>query len=527
MMQLANSFITMSGRIVLALLSGVLLCLPCLDDGWFLVGWIGLVPLLIASAGCSLRQSYFLGAITGTVFWAGVSYWLIDFTTNLKGYPPPFSTLIAAVFWLYAGQGFGLMLACYHWLHQQIRLSEVFLFPVIFVAIFSLYPILFHFRLGEGQTSFILALQGADLVGAHGIDFMMVLCSAVLFRVIKQRTLQADGILAGVLLSAWFAYGYHSLNQWDTAIRTWPSKRIGIVQPNDQPSIEIPPPEPGYSRALPPEMAMTARLAAAGAQFVVWPEARYKGYFEQRAVQDAYAYSVSQHGAAVLFHDLERRQQAGRYLQHNAAVLLDESGQQHGIYRKMKLFAFGEYTPLVGELPWVRERVASYFGDFLADLTPGSAHESWSVAGMRVVPKICYESAFPEFIAQAIEAEPVGAVVVILSQDGWFGESRQPYQHLWQSAVRAVENRVPVVHAINNGPSGVILPSGRYAFQSEPFVRGEYLVDLPYSEASGGSFYSRYPYLFIASVYVVFGLFVLLSLLAHRRAGRTAPAAEY
>src|SRR5690606_41531313 len=58
--------------------------------------------------------------------------------------------------------------------------------------------------------------------------------------------------------------------------------------------------------------------------------------------------------------------------------------------------------------------------------------------------KICYESAFPEFMAGAIGADAPGKVIVILSQDSWFGRSRQPYQHLWQSALRAVENRVPV-----------------------------------------------------------------------------------
>lgn len=522
-----HPYLARLGRVALALLSGLLLGLSCLDADWYLAGWLGFLPLLFAIEGGSLRHSYWLGAIAGVAFWAGVSYWLADFTANLKGYPPPLNFLIAGLFWLYAGQGFGLAVLLYQWLRQQLSRGQSFLLPLVFVSVFSLYPTLFSLRLSEGQTGFPLALQGADLVGAYGADFMLVLTSAALFAGIKRRGAQREVLLAAGLLAVWFGYGYVALERWDAAVAAWPGKRIGIVQPNDRPSIGIPPPAPGYSRALPPELEMTARLAAAGAQLVIWPEARYKGYFDQPAVRDAYEHSIGQHGAAVLFHDLERRQEASRWLQHNAAVLLDVEGQHQGTYRKMKLFAFGEYTPLVGELPWVRQQVESYFGDFLADLTPGTAQESWTVAGMRIVPKICYESAFPAFMADGIGADAAGKVVVLLSQDGWFGESRQPYQHLWQSALRAVENRVPVVHVINNGPSGVVLPSGRIAFQSQPFVRSEQVVELPYSAASGGSFYSRHPRLFLGAVYAVLGVLVLMRLLAYRRREQVVAAVEY
>lgn len=516
----------MVSRAVLALLSGLLLGLSTLDSRLYLTGWIGFLPLLLALEGRSLRQSYLLGMLTGIVFWAAASYWLADFIVNLKGYPRLPSTLLAALFWVYAGQGFGLVALAYQWLRQWLRTGQVFILPLAFVAGFSLYPVLFRFRLGEAQTGFPLALQGADLVGAYGIDFMLALASAVLFFCWRRRGVGPWELLALGLLSGWFGYGALALHRWDAAIAEWPHKRIGIVQPNDPPSIDIPPPEPGYSRALPPELEMTGRLAAAGAELVVWPEARYKGYFDQRAVRDAYEYSIGKHGVPLLFHDLERRQEAGRWRQYNAAALLDATGRLQSTYHKVKLFAFGEYTPLVGELPLVRKWVRGYFGDFLADITPGEGHEVWPAAGMRLVPKICYESAFPEFMAGAIGADAAGKVIVILSQDGWFGRSRQPYQHLWQSALRAVENRVPVVHAINGGPSGVILPSGRIAFQSRPFVRGEHLVAVPYAESSGGSFYARHPYLFITVIYALFGGLLLWSLLAWRREARLAAPAR-
>lgn len=60
-----------------------------------------------------------------------------------------------------------------------------------------------------------------------------------------------------------------------------------------------------------------------------------------------------------------------------------------------------------------------------------------------------------------------GTVLIGLSSNGWFGDTVQPYQHVNASILRAVENRLPFVHVLNNGPSVVVLPNGRVVFQSQ------------------------------------------------------------
>ena len=52
-------------------------------------------------------------------------------------------------------------------------------------------------------------------------------------------------------------------------------------------------------------------------------------------------------------------------------------------------------------------------------------------------------------------------MIVNVTNDGWFGRSPGPYQHLRQTQLRAVEAGRPLVRAANNGLSAVIDSRGR------------------------------------------------------------------
>jgi apolipoprotein N-acyltransferase len=74
------------------------------------------------------------------------------------------------------------------------------------------------------------------------------------------------------------------------------------------------------------------------------------------------------------------------------------------------------------------------------------------------LPLVCYEIIFPGDVAPP---GPRAGWIVNVTNDGWFGISTGPYQHLQQARVRAIEQGLPLARAANTGVSAVVDPVGR------------------------------------------------------------------
>jgi apolipoprotein N-acyltransferase len=542
-----SSSLSFSLLVLLSALSGVLLSIPFLSPQHYAIAWVGFIPLLIAIESAGILKSYYLGAIAGLTFTVSVSYWMIDFLMLSKGYGIIVSTLFASIFWLYCAQLFALITLLFNTIKQHINVHEYLLFPLIVVSTFALYPMIFTSHLGESQSQFLIAIQATEFIGVYGLDGIIALVNIIIFRFSLQfLTIQSSfssplrthqnrwplGV-ALLLLASWFYYGWSSNLAWEKRIEKWDTVRIGLVQPNEIPSLEKQVLTPGYSRAFPPEMAMTQRLASTGAEIVIWPEAKYKSYLDHPAIAEAYHSEISALNTHLIFQDIEQVQDVLNppiKQQYNTAVMLSEQGKMIGQYQKMKRIAFGEYVPFASDVPILKYWVEDFLGSFLNEMEKGESHQVFSSKlknsmskenTLNIIPLICYETIFPKFVAEAVsdatKKVPTADIFVALSSDGWFGSTHQPYQHVNASILRAVENRLPLVHVLNNGPSIVAMPNGKVIFQSEMNHAGGYIVDVPYGKDSRGSFFSHSPLLFIYSVYGLMLFICLMAVLKTRR----------
>jgi apolipoprotein N-acyltransferase len=138
----------------------------------------------------------------------------------------------------------------------------------------------------------------------------------------------------------------------------------------------------------------------------------------------------------------------------NSALLLASDGRVLGRYDKQHLLAFGEYIPLQRYLPFLR-----HISPTISNLTPGAGGIVTLPNGVSLGPLICYEDIIPHLARQAVQQ---GAQVLVnLTNDVWFGDTRAPYQHRALAAWRAVENRVYLVRVTNTGLTSIIDALGR------------------------------------------------------------------
>ena len=141
---------------------------------------------------------------------------------------------------------------------------------------------------------------------------------------------------------------------------------------------------------------------------------------------------------------------------YNSIYVIDLNGSVLSVYDKVHLVPFGEYLPFQSFLERLGFRqLTKVRGGFI----PGDRRRNLAVPrAPNAVPLVCYEVIFP---GETVPGGDRAGWMLNLTNDGWFGASPGPYQHLQQARLRAIEEGLPLVRAANTGISAVVDPLGR------------------------------------------------------------------
>lgn len=359
-------------------------------------------------------------------------------------------------------------------------------------------------------------LQVATVTGIYGLSFVTVASGAVAAWVVlgtkKPATLVlrlaiAIGIALAILVPT--QVGVQSVRLRE------PEHVAYLVQANFPEAPEYP---RNWMDLHAGEMGELERISVEAAKkqpgLIVWPEVPAPFYFLDPKFAARAERVARNSGSFFLAGVVEWRPGAdNRLLPYNSAVLLDPAGKRVFQYDKIHLVPFGEYVPLRRVLRFAEHLVAEV-GDYQAGTTcnTGELPDEPAPWEMRTPQRprkfgvfICYEAIFAgevrRFVANGAE------LLINLSNDGWYGRSAAPEQHLAMARVRAVENRRWLLRATNNGYTVAIDPYGREAARMPPDIRG--VLRAPYSFRSGRTMYARWGNWF-AWVCVVAGAGLLL-----------------
>ena len=403
----------------------------------------------------SWRRAFLLGWFAGAIFFGITCSW---FAYSVGAFVGPFAPLIVLVPALLEGFFFGLAGAA---AAVAVARAPVALAPLAcaasFVAFEWLRSIGFFgmpfMQLGYTQAGTPLRVFAA-YVGTYGVTFVVVAIGAYLADAIARRTLRsivpAYAAIAVALIAAWVF--------WPARHAPPPTMRVAAIQGNIEQAIKWVPGSVklGVDRYL----AQTRAVAAFHPQLVVWPETVIPEVLNHDPATLARLRALARRMHATLVVGAQELRGGGLY---NALYILGPSGGLRGIYEKRQLVPFAEAFPAQQALSWL-----PYVSELGGVFSSGTVDAVYTAGALRFAPLICWESTFAD-LAHA-QVRDGAQLLVVSTDDAWFGNTAGPYMHAQISQLRAIENGMWVVRAAATGVTGIISPTGDYV-QSAPFER--------------------------------------------------------
>jgi apolipoprotein N-acyltransferase len=346
---------------------------------------------------------------------------------------------------------------------------------------------------GYALTEPLALAQTASLIGLWGLTFLAVAIFASPAVLIDGRSRARRPWIAPamalLLLVAMGIYGAVRLASQPTKLVE--NVKLRIMQPNLQQDVRF-----NYSaKAAVMQKYLTLSDRATGPQstgirdatILIWPESAFPFFLARESDAMAQIAGLLPKGTilitgAVRAPDLPPGTRVTRA--YNSIYVIDHDGSILSVYDKLHLVPFGEYLPfqdLMEKLGFVQ--LTKVQGGFI----PGDRRRTLELPNApRVLPLICYEAIFPGDVAPRDDRP---GWIVNLTNDGWFGISTGPYQHLQQTRLRAIEQGLPIVRAANTGISAVIDPLGRIVARLDLGVEG--VLDSRLPTAIPPTFYAR------------------------------------
>ena len=524
---------------VFAVLSGALQILPFPIAGpvplWRTAFcWIALLPLLAAvtahdaeGGALRLRDSAALGYVCGVTWYLGNCYWIYQTMYLYGGIAKPAAAGILLLFCFYLGLYhalFGLIVGAAHRAPLLRKFdgmrAALIVSPFAWVAVELARARITGLpwdQLGITQVDNPLLTRLAPVTGVYGISFVIAAVNALWLLPISVRerrhtrtVLTSLGVALVVCYVVFLRHLLPPVHEGREAVATLIQENLEVGAANTGPQmtksdmfrgfsqLSLFPPVDARCNGI-PELPRTRCVGFSGEEtqsrapmrwartdVIVWPESPAPFEEADPEFREAMSRLAQVAHAPVIVGNVsvDPDKTAGRgFRLQNSAEFIAADGSFQGRYDKMHLVPFGEYVPF--------KQLFFFAGNLLADVgefSPGTKRSVFAVNGHKYGTFICYESIFGDEVREYAD---LGAdVLVNISNDGWYGDTSAPWQHLNMVRMRAVENHRWVLRATNTGITAAIDPYGRVVEAAPRHMRTSLRAGFDYEHDV--TFYARF-----------------------------------
>jgi apolipoprotein N-acyltransferase len=511
-------------KIILAIASGLLLALSFPPIPFYLLAFIGFVPIFFLFEEFSdIKHKYFYLYITFFLYHAISNWWIGSWQAETD----PYLTASAITLAIFHPFFFMVPFIGFFYLKNKIGSSNtLWLFPFLWVCFewlhslgeFS-YPWL---TIGNTQIYNYHWIQFVDITGVWGASFLICLVNVIIFkgiinyRTISKRHLNKEIIIKyglSILLifsipAIYSVIRIHHYNH-EYLLKYNPTATIGVVQPNINPWRK-------WDGSVESQIAVYQSLqdslikAVSKPDLMIWCETaipthtRINNIYDYQGLKrwsDSSNVSLMTGVAELLIFSSKEnatstarqfRDDSSAYFEsYNSAMMINPHDMNPAKkYQKMKLTPFAERLPYSQYLLFMRSwfewgvGISAWgIGKEQVALTAKKKGKSFSIA-----PIICIESVYPDFVSNF--ARKGAGIFSVITNDSWYDYTPGPEQHFLIAKMRAIENRRYLARSANSGVSGFISATGKTLEKLPQYKRGALSATVPI--INDISFYTRF-----------------------------------
>jgi apolipoprotein N-acyltransferase len=479
--------------------------------------WIALVPWLVAMLRdepgrppMSVRHAALMGYVCGILWYMGNCCWIYQTMHIYGALPGPVAFAILILFALYLGLYHALFAALVVFVRRStfgIR-GALLVAPCVWVALELARARITFFPwdlLGYTQVDNLFVTGLAQVGGVMAISFVIAAINAAIVpffirtgwprlnvpvvafvMAISLQLSRFEPTLKPLTHTSGEQVAVLMQENIEVGAAGRESDALSLAQELDQfsadslhPSVGVPIPggKLGWGSGTPSNPTAV----------IVWPEAPSHFMSNDESFRTGAGQLATLANAPVIAGALgvDRSTSSARgYYLYDSAALFNAAGEYIGRYDKIHLVPWGEYVPFKQFFAF-----ADKLTEGVGDMDRGSERKVFSIGGHRYGIFICYESIFGDEIRQFAlnDAE----VLVNISDDGWYGDSGAPWQHLNMARMRAIENRRWLLRSTNTGITTAIDPQGRVFNEAPRHVRGAFAFSFAFAPAKFHTLYAR------------------------------------